>query len=806
MGPLLPPFLSFAAGIALGDYLGLGYGIVVVALAASAGLVLMAHFLKFRFSSLALVPLFLSLGALFIIPYSKPDIPPHHILNKVKDDPISERAGTVVEGTVDFVESTGRRTKVWLDVEGVQEKEGFTPATGKALFSVNGRVELLPGDRVRALAMLGEPYTFGNPGEFDYRKWLSRRGVLVTGYVKGERLVERLEAGSGPAAFVQKMRTEIAGFIDSSGAAYPEPLKALVVSGQGGIDKGLREAFASTGTAHILSISGLHVGIVAGFSFWLFMFFFRRSERALLYLNAKKFALILSAVPAIIYAVLAGLPVPTQRSLVMVLAFIASFSIGRGKDHLNTLSLAGLIILAVFPGSVWDISFQLSFAAMASIIILVPRLKSLFKLDEKKEKDEDAGRKAALLKFLKRRIMPLILVTIAAAAGTSPILAWHFHRISLAGLAANMVAVPIAGVIVPVLLAASSLIPVSQALAWAVLFPADLAFALMAAAIEFFAAMPYASLWVLPPKPHEIVLYYLLMFFLANIGHARFFKYSAAVLAALLLVPWGELPFKENAPLVLRVTYLSVGQGESALLELPDGKTMLVDGGGTNNPDFDTGERVVAPYLRTKGIKRIDYMVLSHAQQDHMGGLAHIARNFAIGEFWWNGEGGLGRLGTELEKKNVLKRVVNASAPRVRAGGTAIDFLNPAASLLPDENDNSLVFKVAYGDRSFLFTGDISSRAERLLLGRELEADVLKAPHHGSKYSSSAEFLSAVSPSTIVISAGRKNSFGFPHEETLSRFREIGAEVMRTDTMGAVTIETDGLNLKKKAYLTDGEP
>ena len=222
--------------------------------------------------------------------------------------------------------------------------------------------------------MLSEPRTFGNPGEFDYRLWLKRRGVLVTGYVKNERLVERVREGEGAAAFLQKTRSKIASFIDSSGAAWPEPLKALVISGQGGIDRALKEAFAITGTAHILSISGLHVGMVAAFAYWAALFFLRRSERVLLALDAKKTALALSALPAIAYAVLAGLPVPTQRSLIMVLAFIVSFASGRGKDHLNTLSLAGLIVLAVFPSSVWDVSFQLSFAAMASIIILLPRL------------------------------------------------------------------------------------------------------------------------------------------------------------------------------------------------------------------------------------------------------------------------------------------------------------------------------------------------------------------------------------------------------------------------------------------------
>lgn len=824
MGPLLPPFISFASGIALGDYLGLGYGVVIPAIVISAVFLLFIYLLRFRFTAIALIPLFLSLGCLFIIPYSSPALLPGHVLEKMGDDPISERTGTIIEGTVDYMESTGRRTRVWLDARGIIEADAFVPVSGRVLLSVNGRVELLPGDTIRALAMLGRPYAFGNPGEFDYGMWLKRRGVLVTGYVKSDRLIERVEKGSGPHAFIQSARQEIARLIDSSGARYPEPLKALIVSGQGGIDSRLRESFAETGTAHILSISGLHIGMVAAFSYWATLFLLRRSERALLYLNAKKAALVVSALPAIVYALLAGLTPPTERAIIMVLAFIASFSFGRGKDHLNTLSLAGLIILAASPGSIWDVSFQLSFVAMASIIILVPRLKELITFDPESPwakkmflfapglksllspSDEDPmkrpedGRGWAILGFIKKRAVPLVLVTVAAGLGTSPLLAYHFQRVSLAGLAANLLAVPIAGAVVPLLLVASAMLPVSSTLAWAAVFPADLAFAALAAVVEFFAAIPYASLWVSPPAPHGIALYFALILSLAYIKRARLFRYSA--LASIVLLAAAPALATKNTTGLLRITYLSVGQGESAFIELPDGKSMLMDGGGSNNPDFDTGERIVAPFLRAKGVERIDYMVLSHAQQDHMGGLAFIARNFEVGEFWWNGQGGLGRLGTALYEKGVMKRVVNASVDKLDVGGAVFEVLNPMGAMLNDENDNSLVLMARFGKRSFLFTGDIGEKAEERLLERDLKADVLKAPHHGSRYSSSAAFIERVSPSIAVISVGRKNSFGFPHEETLLKYKEAGIEVLRTDTMGAVIIETDGTSLDALGYLT----
>jgi len=802
MAPLLPPFLSFASGIALAGPLGMGYAASIGALALSACFVLALYLMKARFSPLASIPVFFSLGALFIIPHSNAEVASDHILNMVRADPVMSRAGVQVEGRAGVVENTGSRTRVWLDIEAARGSSGRVPASGIVLLTINAKADILPGDSLRALAMLSEPRTFGNPGEFDYRLWLKRRGVLVTGYVKSERLVEKVEEGKGPMAAVQRARTKIAGFIDSSGASYPEPLKALVISGQGGIDRGLKEAFAATGTAHILSISGLHIGMVAAFSYWAALFLLRRSEKALLAIDAKKAALVFSALPAVAYAVLAGLPVPTQRALVMVLAFIVSFSLGRGKDHINTLSLAGLIVLAVFPASVWDVSFQLSFSAMASIIIILPRLEGLAGLVAGKTAGEkEGGVKRSVLSFLRRRALPLVLVTIAAGVGTSPILAYHFQRVSLMGLFANLVAVPLSAAVVPCLLVSSLLLPVSEALAWLVLFPADMAFSFMAWAIRLFAALPYASIWVRPPSVFEVCLYYLLILSLVNINRSRLFRYAAPFAASLaVLMPLAR--GLQGPPGTLKVTFLSVGQGDSAFVELPGGKTMLVDGGGMRNPDFDVGERVVAPFLRSKGIRRIDYMVLSHAQLDHMGGLLFLARNMEVGEFWWNGRGDLGALGAALDEKGVPRKTVGLSTGKVDIGGARVDFLGPFGDAGLDPNESSVVMKLVYGERSFLFTGDIGEKAEGLLASRGLKADVLKAAHHGSKYSSSAPFLDAVSPSVVVVSAGRLNSFGFPHAETLGRYANAGAEVLRTDLSGAVVFETDGRTLSKKGYLT----
>lgn len=808
MRPLVPVALTVLSGIVVSDQLGFSYGPVLAGLSLSIIALVLAYAFRLGFSRLAVLPVFFFTGALLILPHSSPEIQPGHILDRIRAENIEAvMLGHAIEGRVLEIEPAGRRTRFLIDIERYRNGGIWESSRGKALLTVNGRVGLKPGDTVRTFAMLGEPRNFGNPGEFDYKRWLGRRGVFVTGFIKSERLIEITAESSGGPLNVHGMRDRIGKFIESSGLRHRDPLKALIISGQGGIDKELRDAFASTGTAHILSISGLHVGMVAAFCYGLFLILMKRSETLLLAVPAKKAALALSAAPVVFYGMLAGFPVPTQRAVIMALAFLLSFALGRGKDYINTLALAAIIVMALAPYSVWDASFQLSFVAMASIITLVPRMRSYLEGSGKKKNDDGQKTfKALSLAFLKKRAVPLVLVTAAAGIGTSPILAWHFNRVSIVGLAANLVVVPLSGIVVPSLFVSAGLLPFSEALALIPLKIADLVFSIMAGAARIFSTIPYASSWVSPPPLHEIAIFYALVVCAVRLEWRRA-RLPVIALAVLLLASYGGRGFfYEGAPGKLTVTFLSVGQGDSSFIEFPDGTTMLVDGGGLNNPDFDTGERVVAPFLRSKGVMKIDYMLLSHAQQDHMGGLPFIAENFKVGEFWWNGRGDLGRLGTILEERGVRARVVNATTPEIPIGGATVGILHPAQSTEGlDLNESSVVMRVSYGKESFLFTGDIG-KSEALLSGPALASTVLKVPHHGSRNSSSAGFLAAVAPEIAVVSTARLNSFGFPHRETLERYSALGVRVMRTDSGGAIVVTTGGKGVEARQYLTGSGP
>jgi len=813
MHPLFLPFLCFISGILLGDAFGFSVKAISVFLAISAVPCALLFIFRRRFHPAVAAMPFVVLGALFIHPYSWPMQAPNHIRNFINE---SARAGTTdtlgqdVEGVVLSAATTrGGRPRVEVEAERIMRGQGWVETVGKVALTLPEGLTFRPGDRIRFVARLREPVNFGNPGEYDYKGRLNREGVFASASVSKQGLVIRT-GEIAPGAMrriwrvVDEARAGIRRFIDAN-AANAGALNALVIGDGSGVDPALREAFAKTSTAHILAISGLHTGIVAVAFYWLILLVLKRSERLMLACNVRKAALLACVAPVAVYAVLAGLPVSAMRAVLMVCAFAVSFAINRGRDYWNTLALAGLVILAADPSALWDISFQLSFVAVAGIIYVLPRLH------------EAAGAAAAAVegegrvrRFMRRRVLAAALVTAAASVATAPVIAYHFHRVSLTGMAANLAVIPLVTLIVPLLLAAASASLVWNGLAKAALFFADIIFSVLAATVKVFAALPYSSAWVTTPTPLEVALYYVLIVSAVNMKRARVFVYLTPVIALAILGDWGYWSYYARHTGDLKVTFISVGQGESALVEFDQGSTMLIDGGGFYNSGFDTGERIVAPLLWRKKISRLDYMVLSHPQRDHMGGLRFLAEAFRPREFWWNGDGelngggGLGRLGASLAAVGAeIKTPHDLSSGRMIDGAT-VRVLHPLAPGF-EGNDASLVLMLAYADVNLLFTGDIGQAAETVLERRLPRADVLKVAHHGSRYSTGAGFLGAAAPSVAVISAGRANPFGFPNAQTLDRLTRAGARVFRTDLDGAVTVTTDGRTIEVQSGLA-GQP
>jgi len=729
------------------------------------------------------------LGCLAANQVYQPKLPPDHVALAATHTPID------IEGVLAAdPEPRGQRTRLWLGAEHIDEGQGWRPTQGTVLLSV-GSVEQRwsAGDRLRGTVSLRRPRNFGNPGEFDYIAYLARQGIYSTGFADDDTgFVLVGQAESGINDWFARWRRGVGALIHQT-LAEPRAsvLSALVIGTAATLPSDLRAAFSRAGVSHVLSVSGLHIGLVAAVAYALFRWLLARSRWLLLTANVPKLAAALSIIPVLLYAGIAGSNVATLRSVLMIVVFVAAVVVDRERHLIVSLAAAAIVILVTSPGSSLDISFQLSFVSVLGLVLAMERFWPWWRAWEEAHLLRLRGWRGRLW----RPVAVYAVVSLSALAATTPLTALHFNQVSFIAVLANALVVPLLGSLAVALgLLAALLFLVSETLAWLCICLAGPVVQLGLWLVQFFAAWPYAAVRVVTPTLFELVVMYAVLLVLVRLrGRTR--GAFLMILAAIALGDgtWWYVDRYHRRD--LRLTFLSVGQGDAAVVELPGAEVMVIDGGGLGGETFDVGERVVAPFLWTRKIAHVDYVVLSHPDRDHYGGLAFVAAQFSPREFWSNGASadsdGFAQLEQRLLDGGVSRHVLRRGDVR-RIGSVAVRVHSPSSQRdgLRD-NDQSLVLGLGFGSKQVLFTGDIEAPGEEDLVASsdgQLASAVLKVPHHGSHTSSSPRFLAAVAPEFAIVSAGFENRLGFPHPDVLQRYDARDCTLARTDLDGAITV------------------
>ncbi|MCM2288643.1 MAG: DNA internalization-related competence protein ComEC/Rec2 [Sulfuritalea sp.] len=613
------------------------------------------------------------------------------------------------------------------------------------------------GERWRFTVRLKRPHGNLNPHGFDYEAWLFERGIRATGYVR-PRSAERIDAGVWQAGYAVEMLRE--AIRDRFRAVLPDApyagvLIALAIGDQHAIDPGLWQTFARTGITHLMSISGLHVTMLAGLAYLLVNWLWRRSARLPLRVPAQHAAAVGGLLTAFGYCLLAGFAVPAQRTLYMLGVVVAARLTAREIAGSRVLLLALLLVLLLDPWAVLAAGFWLSFGAVALLFHI-------------------AGGRLGPVHWLREWGRAQWAVTL----GMLPALLALFQQFSLVSPLANALAIPLVSFIITPLALLGSLPLLDPLLSLAHLFTVWLM-----VFIDWLAGLPLA-MWQQAAPPAWSVLLALLggIWLLLPRG------FPARWLGLLTFLPLlTVLPLRPAAG-AATINVLDVGQGLAIHVQTA-GHDLLFDAGPAFSADADSGNRIIAPYLRAMGVRGLDALVVSHADKDHEGGAASVLAALPVAI-----------MKTSLPFEHALSaqpvpHELCRDGDAWHWDGVRFEMLHPGAEPLSRKtNDLSCVLRITAGGQTMLLSSDIEAVSERALLKghpAELAAAVMTVPHHGSKTSSTAEFIAAVAARDVIFPVGYRNRFGHPKEEVVARYLQSGARLHRTDADGAVRVSLD---------------
>jgi competence protein ComEC len=862
---------AFACGVALGlcppvarlatSHFWLAAGFLGVAFLLIAGIFLLN---RARFGEAAVVSGvgWIVLGVLGAWVSAQP-LPSNHIVRLIEGGRIDLHTPLRWRGTLrDEPAKLPWGYGLEIELAGVDYENSRLAAHGGLRLSFSPRPDDSPlptlhaGDEVTAVTQARRPQVFRDEGAFDRRAYLATQGVDVVATLRSPELIQRLSAAPPSAStMLARTRHRLREEVERLFEGRPEVaavLRAMLLGDRSFVDRDEAVDFQKTGVFHVLVVAGLHVGALAFFLYWI--------GRKLRLSRSATMAFTLTLLFAYV-AVIEQRP-PVLRAAMMAATVVLGSFFYRKLDVLNSAAIAALVLLVAQPLALRDSSFQLTFLAIGCIAgLAAPWLERNVQLYARalrgwRDVTRDAAHEPRAAQFridlrssarwlsarlplriaapfenvlaggigFTLRAWELMVLTLALQIGMLPLMARDFHRITLAGPIVNLAAVPLTGVVVPlgfVTLGSALLFP---SFARMLAVPLTFVTSVLVYIVHWFARLPKWSYRIPGPHLWVVVAFFVLAFLLAAIWRVAHpwqrriaFGLSAGLLTFSLVI--ALFPFSPAwSAGKLEVSVLDVGQGDSLFVVSPRGQTLLIDGGGAfggfagqTSHGIDPGEEAVSPYLWSRGFQKINVVALTHAHQDHLGGLAAILENFRVGQLW---------IGREVRSPALAKIEQLARDRKIpiehesRANGFAWDnvegkfFWPEISSAEPSpaaKNDDSLVLRLRYEDRAVLLPGDAEKNAEREMLSEnrqdELRAEVLKIAHHGSRNSTTPEFLAAVKPRLAIISVGEDNPYGHPNAELLERLTGAGVRVLRTDRDGAVHILMDSKGVEVRCFV-----
>ncbi len=626
------------------------------------------------------------------------------------------------------------------------------------------------GERWQFTVRLKQPHGTSNPYQFDFEAWALERDLRAVGYVHNKGDNRRIATQVHTFGYhIEQLREAIrTRFQNTLGdAPYAGVLSALAIGDQGSISASQWQIFTRTGVNHLMSISGLHITLLAGFAFALTYHLWRRSVKLTLYLPARKAAALIGFVVALSYALLAGYGIPAQRTIYMLACVVIALWSSRNIAPAQALAAALLLVSLLDPWAVFSAGFWLSFAAVALIFYLTANR---------------IGNAHWLVEYTR--------VQWAMSIGLIPLLLTLFQQLSVVSPAANAIAIPLVSFIVVPLTLLGVLLP----LEW-LLQLAHQGMALCMALLEWLNSLPAATWTQHAPPTWSIIIG---MFGVSWILLPRGFP--GRWLGLLMLLPMFMSAPQHPAPGMLRLIIFDVGQGLAVAAQTRE-HALLYDAGPDYSGDADSGNRILVPALRGLGISQLDSVILTHDDIDHIGGAASVLQAIPTGMLY----------STLAHDHDLLKTGENhrrcIDGQNWEWDGVHFEMLHPAIDSLPQkksrDNDLSCVLRISTGNHHVLLVSDIEHGTEQRLLdehANKLPATVLIVPHHGSKSSSSAAFVQATQPRYAVFTVGYRNRFHHPHPDTLARYRAVGSELLRSDSEGVIIITMDAQNLTVESH------